>query len=524
MQPLALKYRPKDFSELIGQDVIAKSLSHSLDTKRVANAYLFSGLRGSGKTSSARIFAKALICENGPTSKPCQVCQNCIMANENRHMDIVEIDGASHRKIDDIRELIENVKYAPTMARYKVFIVDEVHMLTKEAFNAFLKTLEEPPSYVKFILATTDPLKLPATILSRTQHFRFLPISKSAIVGQLEFILKNENIPYEKEALEILSRSGSGSLRDTITLLDQAIVYAEGKITAKNVAAMLGLLDPKKIEEILDVIILKDKNRAIELIKELENQDADSIIDEISSYLKEAFLNKNPKFSLLMYERFFRILSEAKSLLSLNSDGSFVLSILFFMMMEATSLKNIDELIEEKTIEAPAREVQTRATTAKFQTDVVQKKEPNNKDKSFENFLKSIYDRSFELGECFDRNVKFISFKDGVLLLSSLAKGEDQTLLRASSRAILSVLKECYGESAKIKIEQSKEKIEPKQNIDEILDIVEAIAPEDKKQDIDNSQLIERVKNSTSSKSKDESIMDELSKFFGEPQITNKNS
>ena len=177
MQALALKYRPKNFDELIGQDTISLSLSHALDSNRLGHAYLFSGLRGSGKTSSARIFAKSLICTKGPTSKPCEICQNCKMANENNSLDIIEMDAASHRTIDDIRELNEATKYAPVASRYKIFIIDEVHMLTKEASNAFLKTLEEPPSYVKFILATTDPLKLPVTILSRTQHYRFKPVS-----------------------------------------------------------------------------------------------------------------------------------------------------------------------------------------------------------------------------------------------------------------------------------------------------------------------------------------------------------
>ncbi|MBR6953163.1 MAG: DNA polymerase III subunit gamma/tau, partial [Campylobacter sp.] len=210
MQALALKYRPKNYNELIGQDTIAKSLTHALNSGRLSHAYLFSGLRGSGKTSSARIFAKALLCEKGPTGNPCEECASCIMANEGRHIDIIEMDAASHRKIDDIRELIEQTKYSPASARFKIFIIDEVHMLTKEASNALLKTLEEPPSYVKFILATTDPLKLPVTVLSRTQHFRFKPIPKNAVVAHLERILNNENIKYQKEALEILARSGSG--------------------------------------------------------------------------------------------------------------------------------------------------------------------------------------------------------------------------------------------------------------------------------------------------------------------------
>ena len=346
MQALALKYRPKSFEQLIGQDAVAKSLAHALDSGRLSHAYLFSGLRGSGKTSTARIFAKALLCDKGPTGKPCEVCDNCVMANEGRHIDIIEMDAASHRKIDDIRELIEQTKYHPASARFKIFIIDEVHMLTKEASNALLKTLEEPPSYVKFILATTDPLKLPVTVLSRTQHFRFKPIAKSAVVAHLEQILKTENITYEEGALEILARSGSGSLRDTLTLLDQAIIFSRDGITERAIADMLGLLDPAKIGEILDVVLRQDRAGAIEIIKEVENYNAETIIDEMIANLKDKFLRRDAKFSLLMYERFFRILAGAKSMLAISPDNTYAISMMIFMMMEAVNLREIDELIE----------------------------------------------------------------------------------------------------------------------------------------------------------------------------------
>ena len=281
LQALALRYRPRNFDELIGQESVSKSLTHALSENRLTHAYLFSGLRGSGKTSSARIFSKALVCEQGPTPKPCEKCVHCEMANESRHIDIIEMDAASHRKIDDIRELIEQTKYAPASARFKIFIIDEVHMLTKEAFNALLKTLEEPPNYVKFILATTDPLKLPATVLSRTQHFRFKQISKQNIIKHLEYILSKEGVEYESEAIEILARSGSGSLRDTLTLLDQAIVYSHARITQSVVADMLGLLDPARIEEIMQVVMSGDRAAMSALINEIESYDGEMIIDEL---------------------------------------------------------------------------------------------------------------------------------------------------------------------------------------------------------------------------------------------------
>ncbi len=270
-QVLALKYRPNSFDKLIGQDAVTQTLTLALNKSRLSHAYLFSGLRGSGKTSTARIFSKALVCEQGPTSNPCEVCEHCKMANESRHIDIIEMDAASSRKIDDIRDLIEHTKYRPNSARYKIFIIDEVHMLTKEAFNALLKTLEEPPEFVKFILATTDPLKLPATILSRTQHFRFKTIANIDIVHHLSHILNLENIEYKTDALEMISRAGNGSLRDTLTLLDQAIIFANGEITSEKIASMLGLLDPKQLDMIFDTILQGDRQKLIEIVKDLEN-------------------------------------------------------------------------------------------------------------------------------------------------------------------------------------------------------------------------------------------------------------
>ena len=535
MQALALKYRPKSFEQLIGQDAVAKSLAHALDSGRLSHAYLFSGLRGSGKTSTARIFAKALLCNEGPAGKPCEICDNCVMANEGRHIDIIEMDAASHRKIDDIRELIEQTKYHPASARFKIFIIDEVHMLTKEASNALLKTLEEPPSYVKFILATTDPLKLPVTVLSRTQHFRFKPIAKSAVVAHLEQILKTENIAYEEGALEILARSGSGSLRDTLTLLDQAIIFSREGITQRAIADMLGLLDPAKIGEILDVVLRQDRAGAIEIIKEVENYNAETIIDEMIANLKDKFLRRDAKFSLLMYERFFRILAGAKSMLAISPDNTYAISMMIFMMMEAVNLREIDELIEvgrsldqgEGYASASAPNLNAQSSAPNFRSNSNQSasfapnsepdgaafapsdqgsatsgvpsfttsaKRPVNtaqnsgasgavkqnldaggeikpgvaaqaqnsnssvqtgaQNEIYENFLAKIYDRDYDLGEKFSKCVEFLKFERGTLYLLSRAQGQDREYLRKGSRAINSVLKSLFGESAAIKIEQ----------------------------------------------------------------------
>ena len=514
LQALALRYRPRNFSELVGQEAVSTSLTHALDENRLTHAYLFSGLRGSGKTSSARIFSKALVCDHGPTSQPCEQCANCIAANEGRHIDIIEMDAASHRGIDDIKGLIEQTKYAPAIARFKIFIIDEVHMLSTPAFNALLKTLEEPPPYVKFILATTDPLKLPATVLSRTQHFRFRQISRPDVVAHLDFILNRENVPHEKEALEILARSGAGSLRDTLTLLDQAIIYAKGELTQSAVAQMLGLLDPQRIEEILALVMSGDKPAVSAAVAQLESYDAEMVIDEITANLKANFLAQSPKYSLLLYERFFRILSQARSMLSVSSDGGFVLGVMLFMMIEAINLKSIDEMIavdaREKFADSQARSASNfasgRGEAAKFTAPAQAGQIPHSMDGSnltgangaklasqngaaqgrnlsaqtlagsanlnakmphemgdqtraaktqnpaYEAFLAKIYDRSFDLGECFKNCIEFLEFSDGCMSLASSAAGDDQKRLREGSKVILQILRSLFGESAKIKI------------------------------------------------------------------------
>ena len=368
---LALKYRPHRFEDLVGQSTVSQTLSLALDSNRLSHAYLFSGLRGSGKTSTARIMAKALLCSNGPTSKPCEVCDNCKSANSNRHLDIIEMDAASNRGIDDIKDLIEHTKYKPSSARFKVFIIDEVHMLTTQAFNALLKTLEEPPGFVKFILATTDPLKLPATILSRTQHFRFNKIATSDVIHHLAHILNEENINYEKDALEILARTGQGSLRDTLTLLDQAIIFSKGRVNTSSVVDMLGLIDPKLMDNIFSIIL--NKGDINQIIKDLESYEVSQICDEMTIYLKDKMLTKDRKFDLLLFDRFFRILSDAKHLLAINSDGGFVLILTFMKMIEATNLKTIDDIINQVEKIEPKKEVVVQKTESPAKEIFVEK-------------------------------------------------------------------------------------------------------------------------------------------------------
>ncbi len=501
---LARKYRPINFNELIGQETISQTLSLALDANRLSHAYLFSGLRGSGKTSTARIFAKALICEQGMNHQPCGSCQNCMLALENRHVDIIEMDAASSRKIDDIRDLIEQTKYRPANARYKIFIIDEVHMLTKEAFNALLKTLEEPPEYVKFILATTDPLKLPATILSRTQHFRFKSIATNKIVDHLAHILNLEGIGYESDALEILARSGSGSLRDTLTLLDQAIIYSKNYVDVGTVTDMLGLVDPKFIAELFSAVFAKDYARLVELTKVLEEYEAEMVVDELIAYLKERMYAADALYSTLVLDRFFRILSDSKYLFSINADGSFVLSMIFFKMVEALRIKEVDQMIEslQKEIHRPPiahsmpdmtqprDDINTQTVKVPLQDEtpvmdtevkdepaqdihVAESKETKSSPhlKTFEELVAKIKDRNFELGECFENSISFISYEEGVLTWESCANEDCKKALTHGYSAIKQLVREVFGFQTKIKHQACTKSIEqPSNNTDEHID------------------------------------------------------
>ena len=238
---LARKYRPRNFSELVGQSHVARALEGALQRGRLHHAYLFTGTRGVGKTTIARILAKCLNCETGITATPCGVCQTCVAIDQGRYIDLIEIDAASRTRVEDTRELLDNVAYSPSQGRYKVYLIDEVHMLSTHSFNALLKTLEEPPEHVKFLLATTDPQKLPVTVLSRCLQFGLRPISAAAIQQQLEQVLSAEQVAYELPALTVLADAAQGSMRDALSLTDQAIAFGQGQVQQQDVLDMLGL-------------------------------------------------------------------------------------------------------------------------------------------------------------------------------------------------------------------------------------------------------------------------------------------
>ncbi|MEB8292672.1 DNA polymerase III subunit gamma/tau [Klebsiella michiganensis] len=267
-QVLARKWRPQTFADVVGQEHVLTALANGLSLGRIHHAYLFSGTRGVGKTSIARLLAKGLNCETGITATPCGVCDNCREIEQGRFVDLIEIDAASRTKVEDTRDLLDNVQYAPARGRFKVYLIDEVHMLSRHSFNALLKTLEEPPAHVKFLLATTDPQKLPVTILSRCLQFHLKALDVEQIRHQLEHILGAEQIAFESRALQLLSRAADGSLRDALSLTDQAIASGDGRLTAESVSTMLGTLDDDQALSLIEALVAADGERVMAGVNE----------------------------------------------------------------------------------------------------------------------------------------------------------------------------------------------------------------------------------------------------------------
>ena len=286
---LARKWRPKSFSEVSGQDHVVKAIQNSLKQNKVHHALLFTGTRGVGKTTIARLFAKSLNCDTGITPEPCGKCESCVSIDEGNFMDLIEVDAASQRGIDDTRDLLENTQYTPTVGRYKVYLIDEVHQLTKEAFNALLKTLEEPPEHMKFLLATTESEKIPITVLSRCLKFNLKKISEEQITERMKEILDAEKIKYEEGALSIISKSADGSMRDALSLLDQALAYEDYELSENNVIDMLGLIDNKYALSIVQSILNQDSELLKEQLDGLDSKypNYNDVLDNIASIAQE---------------------------------------------------------------------------------------------------------------------------------------------------------------------------------------------------------------------------------------------
>jgi DNA polymerase-3 subunit gamma/tau len=291
---LARKWRPKRFDELTGQEHVLQALSNALATQRVHHAFLFTGTRGVGKTTIARILAKCLNCDTGMTPTPCGTCATCREIDEGRFVDLIEVDAASRTKVEDTRELLENVQYAPTRGRYKVYLIDEVHMLSNNSFNALLKTLEEPPPHVKFLLATTDPQKLPVTVLSRCLQFNLKRLPVSLIAHRMKFILDAENLGYETSGIRLLAEAADGSMRDGLSLLDQLLAFGGGRATEEAARAMLATVDRKQVEQLLKLIGSGDAKAVLSFARSLEEWAPDyaDMLDEIASLLVQVAMKQ----------------------------------------------------------------------------------------------------------------------------------------------------------------------------------------------------------------------------------------
>ena len=288
-QVLARKWRPGNFTEMVGQQHVLQALVNALESGRLHHAYLFTGTRGVGKTTVARILAKCLNCDTGVTATPCGECGACAEIAEGRSVDLIEVDAASKTKVEDTRELLENVQYTPTHARYKIYLIDEVHMLSNHSFNALLKTLEEPPPHAMFLLATTDPQKLPATVLSRCLQFNLKNMQPEQIVAHLEHILDAESVSADAEALALIARAAEGSMRDALSLTDQAIAYGEGKLTGADVAEMLGTVDRGRVLDVVSAILDEDPAAVLSLVAQIAEHAPDfvSTLDELSNILHQ---------------------------------------------------------------------------------------------------------------------------------------------------------------------------------------------------------------------------------------------
>lgn len=313
---LARKWRPRSFSELVGQDHITKALIKSLNQDRLHHAYLFTGTRGVGKTSIARLVAKAINCEQGVSATPCLQCDTCVSIEQGRYIDLIEIDGASKTRVEDTRELMDNVPYAATSGRYKVYLIDEVHMLSQHSFNALLKTLEEPPPHVKFLFATTDPQKLPATILSRCLQFSLKRLSVDAISKQIRHILTQEQLPFEEESLPLLAKAADGSMRDALSLLDQCLAGSTAGLTAKEVREALGYTQQDYALALLQALSAKDAPQLLALSRQIytEGGQFSYVLDEMQSHLHQLAIHHTMQNSAALLETSEDIVALANSL------------------------------------------------------------------------------------------------------------------------------------------------------------------------------------------------------------------
>ena len=513
---LARKWRPQSWDDMIAQDHVTVTLRNAIQHNRLAHAYLFAGPRGVGKTSAARILAKALNCQNGPTPDPCNQCSSCIEISEGRSMDVFEIDGASNRGINEIRDIRDNVKYAPAGGKYKVYIIDEVHMLTGPAFNALLKTLEEPPAHVVFIFATTEPQKVPATIVSRCQRFDFHRISTHDIYQRLKYICKKENIAADDEALHLIAQKADGSLRDGESLLDQIVSYTEGTITIDHVIKGLGLIDQGLFFEVTDILTSKDIPKGMDMVEKVVSGGYDikefltgltehlrnllivqstgsTDLIETSEEYKKRYLEISSNFKEEDILRLIRIVLDTQLIVKKSTNPRFPLELAIVKMIKLDSTVIIEDLLSRlenfgkakanKNYSSSKREKNSYIEENKSQPELLKEektkkrnytnsskpentKEENSLTKEmveaqWDEIIRRVKKKKITVGS-FLREGVFLGLENNTIVIGfGLSNGFHIDAIMRSEKIILEVLKEIFGTDVKFKC--IKKDIPPRQ-------------------------------------------------------------
>jgi DNA polymerase III subunit gamma/tau len=487
---LARRWRPQQFSDIIGQDHVSRTLTNAIEHDRIAHSFIFAGPRGVGKTTTARILAKALNCEKGPTSKPCNKCSNCESITKGNSLDVLEIDGASNRGIDEIRNLRENIHYAPSQGKYKIYIIDEVHMLTKEAFNALLKTLEEPPSHVIFMFATTEIHRVPATILSRCQRFDFKRIPTNTIIKHLQKMCETDNIEIEKDALLEIAKKSDGSMRDAQSILDQIISYSGDKITALQVSEILGLINldlffsfSSKIREknLKELLILCQKvfSDGIDLgeflvgfeehfcnlliTKTLENME----FIHVSENFKERYLTESKEFTENDILQYIQLIGEIQNSIKWSTQPQIKFEFGILKLAKMSSMVDIENILEKINLLKKKAPEQSKQTTKPLIPKTENKSIPNRNakeiQKDWQQFCDKVKTTKISIGNALELGVPKIQ-DDKLLVKYHKAHSFQMNLLIKNKNIIEKIIEDDYDQIFHVNTEIDETIPEPKLN------------------------------------------------------------